>query len=377
MAHVNDLGFTLTDLFEAESRGEVRSQVHPTKPELRIYNYTEDVQFSKKWNNITLQCRGLILQVGGNDNGRIVARPWKKFFNFGERDLEIDFNAPVEVTDKMDGSLGILYHDGDDWAIATRGSFASDQAIHATRVLHEKYAEFVANLDYFGGTETLLFEIIYPDNRIVVNYGLMDDLVLLGSVSKQYGFCTGPDHVAAVFGWKGPVVETFDYPTFGTAISAVDREGKEGIVIRSGSKMVKLKQADYVELHRIVTNLSPRTVWQQLGDGKTVADICAQIPDEFHKYVEEIGNELNVKASRIKYDVSLEFFEALTQCIPVQRGWSKDTAMNKQVDRTTFAAVASKSKHKKYLFLMLDDRPIDDVVWAEIKPRGDEPLVKD
>src|SRR5690349_5104447 len=104
MAHITDIGFTYDELNDAVADGRVRYQKHPTK-DLFIFNYTEETQFSKRWDNITLNCRGLIL----DDDYNIVARPWKKFFNFGERDLEIDFNAPVEVTDKMDGSLGILY----------------------------------------------------------------------------------------------------------------------------------------------------------------------------------------------------------------------------------------------------------------------------
>lgn len=364
MAHVEDLGFTADELQAALTDGQVRVQVHPTK-NLYIYNYTEETQFSKRWNNITLQCRGLILDHEYN----IVARPWKKFFNFGERDLEIDFNAPVEVTDKMDGSLGILYFDGDDWAIATRGSFASDQAIHATKLLRTKYRDLFDPVwaELHQEEVTVLFEIIYPDNRIVVNYGLMDDLVLLGAVHNQYGYYYGPNVSTAFFNWEGPIVETFDYATFGEAISAVDREGKEGIVIRSGSKMVKLKQADYVELHRIVTNLSPKTIWQQIGDGKTIADICSQIPDEFHKYVEDIGNDLLAQASEIAYDAAMEFHRVMALVSSANPHWT----------RGDFARVAVKSEHKNYLFLLLDKKPIDGVVWASIKPRGDAPLVKE
>lgn len=376
MAHVTDLGFSVDELNAAILEGQVRVQSHPTKP-LYIHNYTEEVQFSKRWNKITMACRGLILDNEYN----IVARPWKKFFNFGERDLEIDFNAPVEVTDKMDGSLGILYHDGDNWAIATRGSFASEQAIHATRVLHEKYLDVLFAIDDNDTYRerlmniTFLFEIIYPDNRIVVNYGLMDDLALLGAVENKLGYCMGPNTAAATLGWTGPRAETFSYATFGEAISAVDREGKEGIVIRSGSKMVKLKQADYVELHRIVTNLSPKTIWQQMGDGKTIADICSQIPDEFHVYVENIGRDLLKQASEIAFVARAEFANILMDIAP--EGVDRFKPLSEQVSRRDFASRAVKSEHKNYLFLLLDSKSIDGVVWHSIKPRGDEKLVKE
>ena len=56
-------------------------------------------------------------------------------------DNRIESDAPVEVTDKMDGSLGILYRRPDGvCAIATRGSFASDQALEANKIWSESYS---------------------------------------------------------------------------------------------------------------------------------------------------------------------------------------------------------------------------------------------
>lgn len=367
MAHVTDLGFTLDDLEKAIADDEVRSQVHPEFPEFAIFNYTEGVQYANRWNNITLACRGLILNT---DTGEVVARPWEKFFNLEQMDNRIDSYAPVEVTDKIDGSLGILYAlepDGKYSAIATRGSFASEQAAHATKVWAERYWAQVntsAIVDF-----TFLFEIVYPDNRIVVNYGDMDDLVLLGAVHKQHGYYLGPLEAQGVLGWTGPVTEVFKYDTFLDAISAPDRPGKEGYVIRSGRNMVKLKQADYVELHRIVTNLSPRTIWEMMGNGKTIADICAQIPDEFHSYVEDIGNDLIIKASGIVMDANIIFSTIRTKL------WSADGS---EISRRQWAEEIKKHDNAPLLFLLLDGKDIEPVVWQSIRPRGDvKTLVKE
>ena len=86
--------------------------------DLLIWNYTPRVQFGKHWTEETLMARGLITDLEGN----VVARPFKKFFNLGEHqgDLPIEeFN----VTEKLDGSLGIVYkRDGIPY-LATRGRF--------------------------------------------------------------------------------------------------------------------------------------------------------------------------------------------------------------------------------------------------------------
>lgn len=356
MAHITDLGFTREELHAATVAGDVRVQVHPEFPELCIYNYTEEVQYRNKWNKITLACRGLIINQHTDE---IVARPWEKFFNFGQMDNRIDSMAPVEVTDKMDGSLGIMYRDPDgSLAIATRGSFASEQAIHATKRLYDYQCSYFGHDDY-----TFLFEIVYPANRIVVNYGDMDELVMLGAVHKQHGYYLGPQESAGLLNWNGPVTEVWHFDSFVDALSFPDRKGKEGVVIRSGRNIVKLKQADYVELHRIVTNLSPRTIWEMLGSGKTVADICAEIPDEFHKYVEDIGGGLHQQASDIYNVVNISFAQILSDMC-----WLPGGAVN----RKKFAEHAKKKGDiAKYLFLMLDGRNVRDEIWKHIRPRGD------
>ncbi len=57
--------------------GLVSKQTHP-RHDLIIWNYTPKVQYDRLWDDITLQCRGLVT----NSKGVIVARPFKKFFNY-------------------------------------------------------------------------------------------------------------------------------------------------------------------------------------------------------------------------------------------------------------------------------------------------------
>lgn len=370
MATITDLGFTWEDLRDSHRAGDVRMQVHPEFERLTIWNYTEETQYRNKWNKVTLACRGLILD---HLTGEVVARPWEKFFNFGQMDNRIESNAPVEVSDKMDGSLGILYeHPKYNYAIATRGSFASEQALEGTAMLHGMYRQDFANFEVAVDNFTFLFEIIYPQNRIVVNYGDQRDLVLLGAVNKRHGYYLGPQEAQGTLLWTGPVTEVWHYDRFVDALSAPDRKGKEGYVIRSGTNIVKLKQADYVELHRIVTNLSPKTVWEMLGAGKTAADICADIPDEFHKYVEDIEESLNQQASDIYNEVNLAFIDIL-----LDTGCTYDATP--AMSRRKFAEHAKKKGDlAKYLFLMLDKRDVRAEIWKHIKPRGDvKSLVKD
>jgi len=141
--------------------GWVVSQRHPKLP-LTIYNYSQKTQFEKNWDEITLSCRGLVL----DDDGNVVARPFKKFFNWEEILHTVSseqLSMPFEVFEKMDGSLGVgFWYDG-EFVIATRGSFTSDQAIKAKEMLKNYRIDL---LNERGGERdyTLLFEIIYGNS---------------------------------------------------------------------------------------------------------------------------------------------------------------------------------------------------------------------
>ena len=129
-------------------KGLVYKQVHPTLP-LTIWNYSEKVQYEGLFDGVTLNTRGLVT----DDQGNIVARPFKKFFN-----MEENRHTPTEefdVFEKMDGSCIILFNYKGEWVFASRGSFTSEQAIKA-KELSNNFNLHKLNKDY-----TYVFEIIY------------------------------------------------------------------------------------------------------------------------------------------------------------------------------------------------------------------------
>ncbi|MCC7371630.1 MAG: hypothetical protein IT306_24645 [Chloroflexi bacterium] len=102
-------------------------------------------------------------------DGRIAGRPFRKFFNWGEREVTIP-DEPFVAYEKMDGSLGISYTDADGLpSLATRGSFTSYQARRACQILRAQYAHTLDAIVALGRV-TLCFEIILPEYRIVVDY---------------------------------------------------------------------------------------------------------------------------------------------------------------------------------------------------------------
>ncbi len=219
--------------------GLVAEQFHSSAP-LVIYNYTPKCQFSKAWDEVTLMCRGLIVNT---ETHEIVARPFSKFFNYDEH-ISMGMSLPSEVPviwKKLDGSLGIMYWVGDVPFIATRGSFKSEQAIWATNWLWEN----IKGWNKFDKRATYLFEIIYPQNRIVVNYDF-SGLVLLGVQWNE----TGQPAVGTLFPGNMRTAVQVPYASQ-PELKALNTKNEEGFVCHfpNSNVRVKIKFEDYVKLH--------------------------------------------------------------------------------------------------------------------------------
>jgi T4 RnlA family RNA ligase len=322
----------------------VNVQKHPTA-DLYIYNYTPATQYDRNWNDITLACRGLILD--GNFN--IVARPFTKFFNYGEIEGQEIPNENFEVYEKMDGSLGILYWIENQAFIATRGSFTSDQSKAANTLLNTTYAPVLPQLDK---TKTYLFEIIYPENRIVINYGDAQMLVLLAVIDTQ----TGEDLPLENIGF--PVVKRYDGLTNFEAMKAMDTDNKEGFIVKFNSGLrLKIKFAEYVRIHRIITQVSTVNIWEYLKEDKVLNEVLDRVPDEFYDWVRKTATDLVAQFHLIEKEAQAEF---------------------KVLDSRKEAAEYYKTcKYPAILFKMLDNRPYKHIIWQMIRPVYAKPFMND
>jgi len=320
---------------------------------LYLYNYTDKAQFSKVWNEVTLVCRGLITDYEGN----IVARPFPKFFNHFESEMELE--NEVEVTDKIDGSLGILYFVNKQPFIATRGSFTSKQAVHAGEIYRGRYAEiFKAQVGI-----TYLFEIVYPENKIVVDYADTDDLILLGGVVNS----TGESISAESIGWPGPKVSVYKFNSYAEALKAEPRSNAEGLVVRSlrSGQRIKIKQEEYVRLHLLLSNLSERRVWETLSSGSSLEVFLEGVPDEYIKWAQEWKKDLEDKYKALERDFANLYLKV------------KDD-LTEGYNRREFANAVSlieDAVSRSALFLLEDKKSTAELIWWQIKPREHIPLI--
>jgi RNA ligase len=325
--------------------GLLYKQVHPTLP-LTIWNYTEKVQFENLWDEVTLMCRGLVT----DDTGDIVAKPFDKFFNIEEGKYTPTEN--FEVYEKMDGSLGIVFWYRGQWVVATRGSFTSDQAIKAREIL-KKY-----NTDIMFRHLTFCFEIIYPENRIVLDYGTDEKLVLLGTFDKN-----GKETDVEIWSqWGFDVVKKYDGINDYKQLKEMVKNDQEGFVVKfSNGGRVKVKGVEYLRLHKIMTNVTTTGIWEYLKNGEDVMELLKDVPDEFYNKIKSYVKDLRYSYFQISEDVGKRFDYKM---------YGKYNDKEPITDRKEFAEwVSTQPKHLSgILFRMLDKKDYSEIIWNLIRP---------
>lgn len=339
-------------------KGYVRKQNHPDAP-LSILNYTNKAQFDNEWNDVTEQTRGLIVDSVSNE---VVSRPFRKFFNWSQIPTEEQarlMNAPVDAYPKWDGSLGVLYglHTG-EFRIATRGSFTSPQAVHATEILQTRYPTFEPILGL-----TYLFEIVYPENRIVVDYKGMDDLVLIAVIDTATGKTLPKDPYDWPGPWNAPVGY---YSSLAEVLTAPQSPNQEGFVVHfpESDLRVKWKFDEYVRLHRIMTNVSTLSVWDALANGQGIASFIEHVPDEFYTWVHRQVHLLETafEAARAEAQDEFEWIKKRVR----RPEWDRDA-------RKEFALLAQTSPYKDVLFGLYDGKDVSSRLWKRVRPEFEKP----
>lgn len=332
---------------------------------LWVYNYTPAASYGHAWDEVTMMSRGLIV----DNDGSIVVRCMPKFFNYEQLAEESSSlieirrtllkamanHEPYRVHEKADGSLGLLYKAHDGYALSTRGSFNSDQAIKGTQMLRQYIAEHGDG--WINPTYSYMLEIIYPDNRIVIDYGGAERLIMVAVLDTE----TGKDIELDDIDYADKAIEMKDVEDL-PKLTVEDAENSEGFVVRfvgSGLR-IKFKYAAYVSLHRLVTQVSSKSIWELLRNGQPFDDLLEKAPDELFEFIKE------TKANLIRQHDEI-MHRAKTNYDRLRYVTRKEAAMDMQdedstVRATTFCLLDGKSEHAS------------DIIWKSLKPKFERPF---
>lgn len=339
---------------------------HPTLP-ISIYNYSRDCQFSQAWDDITINMRGLVLDAEGN----IVARSFPKFFNMEE--LDSIPNEEFEVFEKMDGSLGILFNYEGEWILTTRGSFSSDQAKRGSKILEKYQMTLLSDKDAYEAIGykriedyTIVGEIIFDENRIVVDYNGMEDFVILSTINKNDGTeLSYANLIKLARVIKAPVVKRYDGLSDYNKLKNIIKSNQEGFVIRfTSGKRMKIKGEEYVRLHRLLTNFSNLDIWECLRTGTDLGFMLEKVPDEFDAWVRN-----TIKQIRYEYMSIQEWAGKLFDNLIENR--NGDLPERKEFsDWVKLQDV----KIQSILYKMYDKSDYSPYIWKIIRPTYQKPF---
>lgn len=228
---------------------------------------------------------------------------------------------------------------------STRGGWDNPQCHAANRWLRE--TDPVLSREH-----TYLFELVAPWNRIVVQYP-KEQLILIGCIHTETGADESYASLHVLAEEAGLDVVGFRTRPIADVDMEESVENAEGYVARFSNGMrVKLKFAEYRRLHKILTGLSIKGVWELLSTGGALE--IPDVPDEFIAWFDEQKARLLAEFSGIEAR-AVELFRAR----PLDGG-RKEAAMYFCEFRDVRAV----------LFDMLDGKDYAPTIWKMVKPHG-------
>jgi RNA ligase len=343
------------DLREFRKRSDyINERPHP-KLDLIVWSYNHKCMIDNVWDEYTRMARGLITDSRGN----IIQRPWAKFFNMGQVEETMIENLPKEmprVYEKIDGSMGILFWNKKKPCIATKGSFESEQALWATKWIRKKK---IKKEDFLSGY-TYIFEVIFKSNRIVIDYGDREELVLLAVKNIEDGSEINYIQEAKRLGFQ------FAKPIKFLSMEAIMdyvlkmKSNEEGFVLKYKNGLrVKVKGQEYLRLHRLITGFSTISIWDCLRNKDDLDSLLKDVPDEFYDWVKKKREELVDKYNSIVKNATLAY--------------TKVKQMQSRKEQASFILKQYKNI-SPMVFNLLDDKSIHDLVWKGLKPERELPF---
>jgi RNA ligase len=319
-----------------------------TRDNLTLFTYNRDATVNNRWNFFERVSRGLVIN---RLTGEIVARPFDKFFNWLE-DGRVSEERIASVTDKVDGSLGILYRNNGEYKITTRGSLHSDQGVVATEMLK------AYDLSDPPEEITLLFEIIHPQYQIIVDYGTVTQLLLIGVrnrfTGEQFPFFPDVYNLSHQFGFATPNVYPFN--DLSEIIASCGELGinREGYVVEfSDGSRFKFKGERYLELHRLIEKMSFKNVlrqYQEIGEDQTQAKY-GLLPAVYKNEVKSWLAEIRTAVEQFEHDL--------------QTAWREGSLIQDQRDYAAWVKTQRKDL-QVFLFSLRSDKPYRDGIFRLI-----------
>lgn len=322
----------------------IKVREHDTLP-LVILNY-DQIESRPKSHPIVRECRGLVMEMG---SWNVVARSFRRFFNWGEMVEEMDdFNfSSFRVDEKVDGSLALLYHYDGEWRFNTRGSFGDGEversgitwreiALQATKRQTINDIGIGLNSEY-----TYVFELVSPYNQVVRYYDACE-LYLLSAFHNQTGeemLDSGLNSAALAVGCHRPI--RYPFRSIDEIINALriwEKEDPtfEGVVMADDNGVrYKIKNPAYLSLHKM------------RGEGENLYNPKHQLPIILAGELDEVLTYFGNPKLRFEDSILLNANLVDTAYHEVERLWIQNW---RKTDQKEFALAVKDTRLSSVLF---------------------------
>lgn len=287
----------VNDFREAAEQGLLKRTVLGP---FELFNYTQECTVTGAWTPVTMEARGIVFQ-----DGQIVCRPMRKFFNSHETGAGEVF-APQLALVKLDGTLINIWFDlSGEMHISTRGSLSNEYIDGAWKIVRERNLEELLSLHT---DVTWSFEYTYPQNLFgfpsVIPHD-MERLTLLNMRTREgweVDAALIPEHNVALYpdsnhyyslnvtdSGEGDIVErmvelakNLPWSDEGWVLSVFDG---------TTNNRIKVKGGQYVAMHRVIHGMTPRGVadaWYARVENDLIEMLyephCSLLRSSFSKY---------------------------------------------------------------------------------------------
>jgi RNA ligase len=267
------------------------------------------VIFSYRWQDPTVfsdyplsrELRGIVFD---KESGEIVARPFPKFFNFGEVGCAVSSDNVVSANEKIDGSLVTAFIHDSEVRFASKGSLKSWVVQKSEKLVTDRHQTLIYEL--YDRRFTPIFELIDTENPVVIEYP-RSELIFIGARNIDNGDLLTPEEIEEIG-------KRYDVPFTRVRYRNVRvKEIKKVIDDQEGAdnqRIAKIKTGWYIRLNKFnPQNLSEKAIIQAFFD-QTLDDIYPGVPETSRKTINTVVEKINEGIQRRIQEVR-EFFKSI------------------------------------------------------------------
>jgi hypothetical protein len=216
------------------------------------------------------------------------------------------------------------------------------QLVKGQEIFRAKYNHISVNKEC-----TYCFEVIYPQNKIVVNYEDLEDLFLI-SITHTL---SGKEITIDAAGFK--TVNKVDMKSIHAFLSGCEEANMEGYVVKYTKGLgnplrVKYKFDTYVEKHK-GKSLSETAIKRSMKKMESIK--LDNIPDECYEEVKKIKTQMEEEFQCKRIKIENQYLKIITQ--------------QNNSPRDVIEAI-KQSEHSSILFAIHRKKPYDLLVWKSL-----------